>query len=73
MQIKFPVTSANEIRAAIQSASALQELVGTSQFKSAPYGKVREMFARYLRANAPGLSEKTYFHAENRMMFMFIK
>lgn len=73
MQAKFPAMSATEIRMAVQSASQLQRLVGTNQFQNEPYGKVRERIANYLRTNAPGLSENTYLHAENRMIFMYIK
>jgi hypothetical protein len=69
----FPTISAQDVRNATEVATKLQKLVQKSGiFYNEPYGTVHEKVRSYLRENLPGLSERTYFLAERRIMFMYI-
>jgi hypothetical protein len=71
---KYATHSADAVRDALSKARLLSTLVDKScGFYNEPYNTVRDKIRTYLREELPGLSERTYFAAEKRIMYMYIK
>lgn len=71
MIVKFPDLTPAVIKNATATATRLQTLVRKSNaFYSEPYDTIHEKVSNYLWESLPGLSERAYFLAKNRIMYM---
>jgi hypothetical protein len=70
---KHPESAEKNIHEAAELAVRLHELVENNPLYNEPFSTAREKASEYLRSNLPGLSERLYFHAQNRIMQMYIR
>ncbi|MCX9158616.1 hypothetical protein OPU71_21085 [Niveibacterium sp. 24ML] len=69
---KHPESAEKDVQEAAEIAVRLHELVQKNPLYNEPFSTAREKAEEYLRSNLPGLSEGLYFHAQNRIMQMYL-
>lgn len=69
---KHPNAASSDVYEAAMIAARLQDLVLLNPIYNEPFSTAADKAMEYLRVHIPGLSNALYFHAQSRIMQMYL-